>query len=85
MNAALAGQPVEDFPIPERVVLVPVDLDRGDCTRPAVMAFVMGTEPAHVCGPARFASGVRPAPAAPPPVATPVGGAAAAKDGGQNP
>ena len=85
MNAALAGQPVEDFPIPERVVLVPVDLDRGECTRPAVMAFVMGTEPAQVCGPARFASGVRPT--APPPTAIPVGGSAAAatKEGGQNP
>src|SRR5215475_5563466 len=34
MSAALAGQPAEDFSIPEKVVLVPVDLDRGDCARP---------------------------------------------------
>jgi penicillin-binding protein 1A len=81
MSSALAGQPAEDFPIPERVVLVPVDLDQGDCTRPALMAFVMGTEPAHVCGPARFAAGVRPAV----PAALPIGGAAAPKDGTQNP
>ena len=33
MQAALAGMPAEDFPIPERVVLVPVDLDRaGGCS-----------------------------------------------------
>src|SRR4029453_18693239 len=47
MTAALAGQPAEDFPIPEKVVLVPVDLDRGHCTRPALMAFVIGTEPSQ--------------------------------------
>ena len=81
MASVLAGQPVEDFPIPERVVLVPVDLDRGECTRPALMAFVMGTEPAQVCGPARFASGSRPVAL---PAATPVGGAAA-KEPTQNP
>jgi penicillin-binding protein 1A len=82
MASALAGQPAEDFPIPERVVLVPVDLDRGECTRPALMAFVMGSEPAQVCGPARFASGVRPAglPAA----AVPVGGSAV-KEPSQSP
>jgi 1A family penicillin-binding protein len=82
MASALAGLPAEDFPIPERVVLVPVDLDRGECTRPALMAFVMGTEPAQVCGPARFASGVRPAV----PAALPIGGAASSpKEGTQNP
>jgi 1A family penicillin-binding protein len=83
MSSALAGLPAEDFPIPERVVLVPVDLDRGECTRPALMAFVMGTEPAQVCGPARFASGVRPPGG---PATLPVGGAAAApREGTQNP
>jgi penicillin-binding protein 1A len=82
MSSALAGLPAEDFPIPERVVLVPVDLDRGECTRPALMAFVMGTEPAQVCGPARFAAGVRPQSG---PAALPVGGAAAPREGTQNP
>ena len=85
MQSALAGMPAEDFPIPEKVVLVPVDLDRaGNCTRPALMAFVVGTEPSQVCGPARFASGVRPAtalPAAVPATAEP----AAPREGGQTP
>jgi hypothetical protein len=66
-------------------VLVPVDLDRaGNCTRPALMAFVVGTEPSQVCGPARFASGVRPATALPgavPATAEP----AAPREGGQTP
>jgi penicillin-binding protein 1A len=78
MSSALAGQPAEDFPIPERVVLVPVDLERGECARPALMAFVMGSEPAQVCGPARFASGARPA------AALPAAGAAT-KDSSQTP
>ena len=85
MQSALAGMPAEDFPIPEKVVLVPVDLDRaGNCTRPALMAFVVGTEPSQVCGPARFASGVRPATALPgavPAIAEP----AAPREGGQTP
>ena len=85
MQSALAGMPAEDFPIPEKVVLVPVDLDRaGNCTRPALMAFVVGTEPSQVCGPARFASGVRPATALPgavPATAEP----AAPREGGQTP
>jgi penicillin-binding protein 1A len=81
MQSALAGMPAEDFPIPEKVVLVPVDLDRaGDCTRPALMAFVIGTEPSQVCGAARFASGVRPATALPAHAAPP-----APREGGQNP
>jgi penicillin-binding protein 1A len=57
MAEALAGTPVEDFPVPERVILVPVDLDAsGACIRPVMMAFVMGTEPGNVCGPARASS-----------------------------
>jgi hypothetical protein len=91
MSAALAGQPAEDFPMPERVVVVPVDLDRGDCTRPAPMAFVIGTEPAHVCGQARFAGGI--IRALPPAVTAPLGaspaaaapGAAPPKEPTQNP
>ena len=90
MTAALAGQPAEDFPIPEKVVLVPVDLDRGDCTRPALMAFVIGTEPSQVCGHARFAAGARPSlPPVPAPLgATPAAAAPAAappKETTQNP
>jgi membrane carboxypeptidase/penicillin-binding protein len=76
MTAALAGQPAEDFSMPERVVVVPVDLDRGDCTRPAPMAFVIGTEPARVCGQARFAGGV--IRALPPAVTAPLGASPAA-------
>src|SRR5215471_18078471 len=52
MLAVLAGAPVEDFPVPERVVLVPVDLSAaGGCVRPVTMAFVAGTEPRANCGP----------------------------------
>jgi penicillin-binding protein 1A len=87
MQQALAGTPVEDFAIPERVVLVPVDLSAGGgCQRPVTMAFIAGTEPKETCGPARYAPGVSPprieppmlpgpaappAPTAPPPSATP--------------
>ena len=61
MQSALAGMPAEDFPIPERVVLVPVDLDTsGGCVRPVTMAFIAGTEPKETCGPARYAPGVSP-------------------------
>jgi penicillin-binding protein 1A len=80
MQEALAGTPTEDFPIPERVVLVPVDLVAGGgCVHPVTMAFVAGTEPKETCGPARYAPGVSPphmdlpplpppsAPAPPPP------------------
>jgi len=61
MQEALAGTPPEDFPIPERVVLVPIDLNAsGGCVRPVTMAFVAGTEPKETCGPARYAPGVSP-------------------------
>jgi penicillin-binding protein 1A len=50
MSKVLAGTPPEEFPIPERVVLVPVDTDpAGSCARPIVMAFVRGTEPPSAC------------------------------------
>ncbi len=53
MREALAGTAVEDFPMPERVVLVPVDLGTaGGCARPVTMAFIAGTEPKEACGPA---------------------------------
>jgi penicillin-binding protein 1A len=70
MKEALAGKPVEDFPIPEGVVVVPVDLSAaGTCAKPVTMAFLAGTEPKNTCGPAR-SSGPRPD-AAPPSPLTP--------------
>ena len=54
MKEALAGKPVEDFPVPEGVVVMPVDLSlSGGCARPVPMAFLAGTEPKSGCGPAR--------------------------------
>ncbi len=54
MKEALAGKPIEDFPIPEGVVVVPVDLSpSGSCARPVPMAFLAGTEPKSGCGPSR--------------------------------
>ena len=56
MKEALAGKPVEDFPIPEGVVVMPVDLSAsGGCARPVPMAFLAGTEPKSGCGPSRGA------------------------------
>lgn len=50
MSKLLAGTPKEDFRIPDGVVLVPVDLGPdGTCARPAVMAFLRGSEPATNC------------------------------------
>jgi penicillin-binding protein 1A len=72
MQEALAGTPAEDFPIPERVVLVPVDLNAGGgCVRPVTMAFIAGTEPKETCGPARYAPGVSPPRMEPPLPPTP--------------
>jgi 1A family penicillin-binding protein len=60
MSEALAGTSAADFPVPERVVVVPVDLNAGGgCVRPVIMAFIAGTEPKATCGPAKYA----PAPA----------------------
>jgi len=54
MIQALAGTPIEEFPIPDRVVMAPVDLAAaGACARPVMMAFVAGTEPKVTCGPAK--------------------------------
>jgi len=56
MKEALAGKPVEDFPVPEGVVVVPVDLSAaGSCVKPVMMAFLAGTEPKNTCGPSRGA------------------------------
>jgi penicillin-binding protein 1A len=70
MIEALAGHPRMDFPVPSRVTLVPVDLlATGECVRPVVMAFMIGSEPTTICGPARAGA---PPTAAPPPEATAV-------------
>jgi len=54
MREALAGKPAEDFPIPEGVVIVPVDLSAsGFCVKPVPMAFLAGTEPKNTCEPPR--------------------------------
>jgi len=54
MRKVLAGTPPEEFPVPERVVLISVDMDpSGTCARPVVMAFVRGTEPRAACGSTR--------------------------------
>jgi penicillin-binding protein 1A len=66
MLKVLADSPREDFAVPEKVVIVPVDLDpSNECVRPVAMAFVRGTEPAIGCGARRQATPVLPpAPAA---------------------
>jgi penicillin-binding protein 1A len=54
MQKVLGNTPKEDFPIPEGVVLAPVDLDpSNECVRVVMMAFIRGTEPAVSCGPRR--------------------------------
>ena len=76
MGKVLGNSPREDFPMPERVVLAPVDLDpSNECVRVVMMAFVKGSEPAVACGVRRQAvPGAPPAPdAAPGPVAPPPG------------
>jgi penicillin-binding protein 1A len=68
MKRALGDSPVEDFPVPERVVLVPVDLDpTNECVKVVTMAFVRGTQPESSCGPRRQTIPVPASPAAPPP------------------
>jgi penicillin-binding protein 1A len=50
MGRVLASTPWEDFPVPEGVTLVSVDLDPADtCARPVAMAFLRGTEPRKTC------------------------------------
>jgi penicillin-binding protein 1A len=66
MGKVLGNRPREDFPMPDRVVLVPVDLDpSNECVRVVMMAFVKGTEPAVACGARR--QGVPAGPASPTP------------------
>ena len=77
MKEALHGAPVEDFPIPEGVVLVPVDLSMaGTCSRPVMIAFISGTEPRNNCGPKPIAPKPEGTPGdAAPPLAPPAGAA----------
>ena len=61
MTEALAGRPVRNFTVPPRVTLVPVDLlATGRVPGPVVMAFMIGSEPTGICGPAT--AGPPPAP-----------------------
>jgi penicillin-binding protein 1A len=56
MARVLGDSPRDDFPVPERVSLVPIDLDpSNECVRVVTMAFVRGTEPSVSCGPRRQA------------------------------
>jgi penicillin-binding protein 1A len=72
MGRVLDGSPREDFPVPDKVVMVPVDLDpSNECVRVVTMAFVRGTEPLP-CGrrPALLpppTTPISPAPAVPAP------------------
>src|SRR6185503_6653535 len=51
MSKVLGDSPKEDFTMPDRIVLVPVDLDpSNECVRVVPIAFVRGTEPAVGCG-----------------------------------
>jgi penicillin-binding protein 1A len=75
MAKVLGDSAREDFPVPERVSLVPIDLDpSNECVRVVTMAFVRGTEPSVSCGPRRQAitPGTLPPTPVPPPSVVPV-------------
>lgn len=68
MAKVLQGTPKEDFPVPDGVSLVQVDLDpSNECVRVVTLAFLRGTEPAVGCGPRRQATppGLPPPPGGP--------------------
>ena len=70
MARILGDSPREDFPVPERVSLIPIDLDpSNECVRVVTMAFVRGTEPSISCGPRRQAVTPGTMPPPPPPSA----------------
>src|SRR5215831_2620152 len=51
MGKVLGDSPREEFAVPDRVVIVPVDLDpSNECVRVVPMAFVRGSEPGVGCG-----------------------------------
>ena len=68
MGKVLGDSPKDDFPVPDKVTLMPVDLDASnECVRVVTLAFVKGTEPMVTCGARRQAvPGALPDPAAPP-------------------
>ncbi|HEU4368208.1 MAG TPA: penicillin-binding protein 1A [Methylomirabilota bacterium] len=67
MGKALGDSPKDDFPVPDRVTLAPVDLDpSNECVRVVTLAFVRGTEPGVACGARRQAVPGVPEDAAPP-------------------
>jgi penicillin-binding protein 1A len=91
MTKVLGDSPKDDFPVPERVVLLPIDLDpSNECVRVVTMAFIRGTEPATTCGPRRQSvptvtpppAGMPPAGAPPPPAAPAAGAQSAIGDPG---
>lgn len=64
MGRILGDSPKDDFPVPERIVTVPVDLDPSNqCVRVVPMAFIRGSEPALSCGQPRPGAGGAPGPA----------------------
>jgi len=72
MAKVLGDGPPEDFPVPEKVILVPVDMDpSNECVRVVTMAFIRGNEPAVGCGPRRQATPPGDTPSPPPPDAKP--------------
>jgi penicillin-binding protein 1A len=74
MGKVLGDSPRDDFQVPERVVLVPIDLDpSNECVRVVTMAFLRGTEPANACGPRRQSVPTAPAPVIPTPSTPPPG------------
>src|SRR5262245_57039264 len=77
MGKVLGDSPRDDFPVPDRVVIVPVDLDpSNECVRVVMMAFIKGTEPATTCGARRQSVPTGPpviAPAPGPPASPPQG------------
>ena len=73
MGRVLGDSSKEDFPMPDKVVVVPVDLDpSNECVRVVPMAFIKGTEPA-ACGARRQSVPPAPPGAAPPGGPTPPG------------
>jgi penicillin-binding protein 1A len=72
MGKVLGDSPKDDFPVPDRVTLVPVDLDASnECVRVVTLAFVKGTEPTVTCGARRPVGPGAPADAAPLPTPPP--------------
>jgi len=83
MTKVLGDSPKDEFPVPERVVLLPIDLDpSNECVRVVTMAFIRGTEPATTCGPRRQSV---PTVTPPPPAGIPPAGAGTSPAGAPTP